>query len=172
MSNVNSIISAHNRSILHPKQNSFGCNCRVKQNCPLNGECLTPKLVYKAEVTNNVNAEHKFYIGLAETTFKQRFANHTKAFKHSKYEHNTELSKYVWKLKAVDIVPIVKWSILKTVNSVPKLNNCKLCLSEKLYIIESLGDNDMLNKRSEFVSKCRHLNKYVLKNLKRSDTMD
>jgi hypothetical protein len=172
MSNVHSIISAHNKSILHPKQKSFGCNCRVKENCPLNGECLTPKLIYKAEVSNNTNEEHKFYIGLAETPFKQRYANHTKAFKHSKYELDTELSKYVWRLKTCDITPIIKWSLIKTINSVPKRNNCKLCLSEKLLIINSLNDKNMLNKRSEFITKCRHLNKFVLKNMKRSDTMD
>ena len=35
--NISSIISSHNRNILSPKQKSFGCNCRVKDECPLNG---------------------------------------------------------------------------------------------------------------------------------------
>ena len=37
--NISSIISSHNRNILRPKQKSFGCNCRVKNKCPLNSEC-------------------------------------------------------------------------------------------------------------------------------------
>ena len=86
---------------------------------------------------------------------------------------STELSKYVWSLKAQEIHPIIKWSILKRVRSIPRLNDCKLCLWEKLYIIESLRDKDILNKKSELVSKCRHsINKYMLRNVKSFDSMD
>ena len=42
---------------------------------------------------------------------------------------------------------------------------CYLCLHEKLYILEYKGDN-LLNQRSELVSKCRHKNKYKLWNHK------
>ena len=58
MRNIGSMISSHNKNILHPKQTSFGCNCRDKENCPLNGECLTPNIIYCADITTN---EHKFY---------------------------------------------------------------------------------------------------------------
>ena len=37
-----------------------------------------------------------------------------------------------------------------------------LCLNEKLEILEYEGDN-ILNKRSELVSKCRHRNKFMLR---------
>ena len=37
---VNSVIS-----VLNPKQRSFGCNCIKKDSCPVNGECLTPKVI-------------------------------------------------------------------------------------------------------------------------------
>ena len=46
---------------------------------------------------------------------------------------------------------------------------CNLCTAEKLLIIESIDDDNLLNKRSEFVSKCRHTNKFKLKYVKRSD---
>ena len=39
--------------------------------CPLNNQCMTPRIVYKAEVTNDKNQEKKVYIGLTETTFKE-----------------------------------------------------------------------------------------------------
>ena len=34
---------------------------------------------------------------------------------------------------------------------------------EKLYINNSIGDERLLNKQSEFVSKCRHQNKLLIK---------
>ena len=40
-----------------------------------------------------------------------------------------------------------------------------------VYIIESLDDKNLLNKKSELVSKCRHQNKLLLCNVKRNDTM-
>ena len=67
MRNIGSIISSHNRDTLHPATTLYGCNCRV---CPLNGECLTPKLVYRADIENNSNNEKKYYLGLSETIFK------------------------------------------------------------------------------------------------------
>ena len=51
---------------------SFGCNCRKKESCPLNGECLTSQLMYRANATNAVNEDMKKYIGLANSTFKER----------------------------------------------------------------------------------------------------
>ena len=78
MRNIGSIISSHNRATLHPATTSYGCNCRIKNSCPLNGECLTPKLVYRADIENNSNNEKKYYLGLSETTFKERYRNHKK----------------------------------------------------------------------------------------------
>ena len=37
--------------------------------------------------------------GIEETSFKDRFRNHTKDFHHKKYVSSTELSKYMCKLK-------------------------------------------------------------------------
>ena len=83
----------------------------------------------------------------------------------------TELSKYIWNLKNQGITPIVKWRTVKKVNSKVSPNYCKLCLTEKFFI-ESLDDCNLLNKRSELVSKCRHQNKLLLCNVKRNDRMD
>ena len=96
MKNIGSIISAHNRNILNPIVQSYGRNCRVKSSCPLNGECLTPKIIYRAEVSNDKNSEKKFYFGLVDTLFKERYRNHTRDFKHEKYENCTKLAKYIW----------------------------------------------------------------------------
>ena len=84
----------------------------------------------------------------------------------------TELSKYVWNLKNLGITPIVKWRIVKKVNSKVSPNCCKSCLTEKLFIIKSLDDCNLLSERSELVGECRHQNKLLLCNVKRNDSVD
>ena len=46
--------------------------------------------------------------------------------------------------------PVVKWSIVEKIYSNTKTNYCKLCLLGKLYIIDFIDDNRLLNKRNEF----------------------
>ena len=137
----------------------------------MDGKCLTPNVIYRADVSNNVNNKTKFYIGICETSFKARYSNHVKSIKHNKYSKETELSKYIWELKERDIIPQIRWSIVKRIKNKVSSKSCQLCLSEKFYIIDNLNDNRMLNKRTEFISKCRHLNKLMLASVK-SDTMD
>ena len=115
MKNINSVISYHNKNVLNSSAVSFGCNCRKKESCPLNGECLTSQLVYRATVTNAVNEDMKKYIGVAKSTFKERHSNGKRDFKHQKYRNCTELAKYVWELKEKNIAPIMKWEIVNKV---------------------------------------------------------
>ena len=85
MGNISSIISAHNKNILNPVSNTeYGCNYRSKESCPLQNKCLTPKIVYQADVKNLTNDEQKSYYGVTDTPFKERFANHWRDFKHPK----------------------------------------------------------------------------------------
>ena len=165
MPNICTIISGHNKQLLNPKQESFNCNCRNKTECPLQNKCLTPSLIYEAEVTNSTNDDRKIYIGACETTFKERYRNHVKDIRNEKYSKSTELSKYVWLLKNEGKNPSIRWRIIKTVHSQVRTNYCKLCLTEKLIIINSLDDPNILNSRSEFISKCRHQNKLMIKSV-------
>ena len=112
--------------------------------------------------------EYKFYYGLTDTSFKERYRNHIKSFRHHRYENKTELSKYIWKLTQENKIPTIKWKIIQVVHSKVKLNFCKLCLTEKYYILNALGNPSLLNKRSEFVSNCRHKHKLLLKFVKDS----
>ena len=43
---------------------------------------------------------------------------------------------------------------------------------EKLYINNFVGDERLLNKKSEFVSKCRHQNKLSIKSVSLKVSMD
>ena len=110
MKNIGSIISAHNRNILNPLVQFYGCNCRVKSSCALNGKCLIPKIIYIADVSNDGNSDKRFYFGLADTPFKERYRNHTRDFKHEKYKKCTELTKYIWQLKRSNINISIKYS--------------------------------------------------------------
>ena len=93
---------------------------------------------------NNANDESKFYYGVFETPFKERFRNHTKEFKDAKYRNSTELSKYFWKLKDASITPLVSWEIAAKVYSKTKIDYCKLCRTEKLFIINCFNDHRLL----------------------------
>ena len=95
MRNIASIISSHNKSVLKPIIQDHGCNCRQKNDCPMQNKCLTPNIVYEATVMNNVDTVEKIYFGLCETSFRKRYSNHTKSFRLKKYSKETELSKYV-----------------------------------------------------------------------------
>ena len=41
-----------------------------KAKCPLDNNCLTPSIIYAAQVLTNLNDSKKFYIGLTDTSFK------------------------------------------------------------------------------------------------------
>ena len=74
--------------------------------------------MHEANVSNKPKDECKRYLGASETPFKEgfskeRFNNHTRGFKHKKYENCTELSKYIWSLKCHGITPIIKRKIVK-----------------------------------------------------------
>ena len=91
-----------------------GCNCRNRNNCPLDEKCLTPNIIYEAQImSNQPNYKQKVYIGTAETDFKHRFNNHTKSFNLEHYENDTELSKEYWAIKRNHFTPIVTWRIIR-----------------------------------------------------------
>ena len=126
--------------------------------------------ICQADVTNNLDNECKYYPVLAKTTFKERYSNHKSSFNNENSKNSTELSKYVWSLRENNKIPSIKWKIVKIVYSKATLSFCKLCLTETLFIFNALGDEKCLNKKTEFINKCRHQNKLLLKNVK--DSMD
>ena len=60
MKNMGSIISPHIKQVLQPRNKNYGCNCRKKENCPLDKKCLTSNIVYEAQISNKkANDEDK-----------------------------------------------------------------------------------------------------------------
>ena len=165
--NMKRHIDAHNRKVLDEKEEPEDvrlCNCRKKEDCPLEGKCLTKSVVYDAEV-ETVQTKMT-YIGLTERTFKERFNQHQSDFRHEKHRHNTALSKYIHSLKDSNTDYKITWSIHSKAHPYkPGSQCCDLCLQEKLEIC--LADpKTTLNSRSEMVSKCRHKRKYLLQTFK------
>ena len=97
---------------------------------------------------------------------KERYRNHTRYFKHEKYENCTESAKYIWQLKGSNINFSIKYSIASPVSGSPSSIICPLRITENLWIIKFLNNKDLLNKKSELVNKCTHLNKFLLANVK------
>ena len=109
MSNMVPILSSHNLNVINPfKTQTYGCNRRTKESCPLQNQCWTPKIIYRADVENDTDSEIKFYFRLTKTPFKDQFGNHTRDFKYKTYSKSTELSKYMWYVKDRGLNPIVK----------------------------------------------------------------
>ena len=130
----------------------------MRNACPLQHKCLTPGIVYQSTVINNKDNVENIYFSLCETAFKERYRNRTTSFRLEKNRNVAELSNYIWALSKDKIVPFIKWKILCIARGKRTSNYCRLCLTEKFFIINSFGDDGVLNKRSETVNKWRHYN--------------
>ena len=139
---------------------NYNCNCRNKNSCPLEGNCNIRNIVYQAEVVTPQTKET--YIGLCDTTFKERYRNHTCSFRNQRYKNATELSKYIWGLKEQKINYQIMWRKVKQARSYSNVNKkCNLCLWEKYFII-CKPEMSTLNHRDEMTSTCRHSKKFLL----------
>ena len=95
MPNIRSKINSRNNKILQPKPTEPQklCNCLLKEDCPMNGLCLTSGILYQA-TKNCCDSKYKQKIckGICETTLKKRYANHKKSFNLIKSKNDTTLS--------------------------------------------------------------------------------
>ena len=164
------MIKSHNKKVINKDVKELkSCNCRVKSECPLNGQCQVTDIIYKCTALSP-DKPNKVYLGTAEDDFKKRFYNHRKSFNNEASTNDTTLSKYMWKLKnASSLSPTLIWSTAKKVPPYSNISKKRLlCLHEKLEIINYPRPDELLNKRSELMSKCRHGNKFLLRNYKTS----
>ena len=121
-------------------------------------------LVYKAYVITNKDSH--IYYGASDGEFKSRYNNHTNSFRRRHHEEDTELSKHMWKLQDKGINFKVKWSAAAYASTYRcGLSRCDLSLTEK-YVTARANHKNLLNKRTELISKCYQKNKYILKIIK------
>ena len=168
MPSIGRIIKSHNKKILSGPQNDSNqtrnCSCRNREECPLQGQCLTRSIVYQATVTRADNNRTESYVGITANDFKQRFNNHTSNFTNRDQWKTTALSKYIWSLRDQNIQYSVKWRILKRRRAYTSATKkCYLCMYEK-FIILCKPHLATLNKRNEILATCRHRAKFKLSN--------
>jgi len=76
------------------------------------------------------------------------------------------LATHIWE-KKLNPEPKITWSILADAPSYRLgSRHCDLCLTEKVFILENIGNPSYLNRRSELAQKCRHRAKYLLMHTK------
>ena len=56
---------------------------------------------------------------------------------------------------------------MSIVHGTPKGGVCNLCLTEKFWFLKHFNNEHLLNKKSEFISKCRHENKLLVKSVEK-----
>ena len=161
---MDAIIKSHNATVLSPtpvtEPRLCSCPKAKKADCPLGGKCLTRHIVYRADVIVE-GRETKCYYGIADTTFKERYNNHTSSFRHRKNSTKTALSIHLWNLKDSGIEYTLKWSTAR--HAAPYkcgTRKCDLCLTESA-IIMAAEQRTLINKKAEVVKTCRHRTKFI-----------
>ena len=175
--NIAAHIASHNQKLLSKTKKTEevkGCNCRIRETCPVKGACLTKGLVYTA--TLEADNRSYAYIGSTANSFKQRYYGHKQDM--DKEERNgTTLSRKVWELQKSNPPPSslkLSWNIAHKCHPLKAgMPVCDVCLTEKTRIL--LGHNgpdpplpnncQILNKRSEIYGKCRHKSRFTLENM-------
>ena len=109
MRNISNMIKQHNTTLLSSSTTPKPfCEWRKTDTCPIDRSYLRQCFIYNAEI--HVENDNKIYYGAVEGEFKFRYNNHRKSFRNRYYEHDTELSKYIWKLK--DLGTSLKYSCI------------------------------------------------------------
>ena len=72
------------------------------------------------------------------------------------------MSSEIWRIKSSGGTPAVTWKIINHARAYSaETKKCQLCLMEKFEIANYPNDN-LLNKRTEIIAKCRHRKKHQL----------
>ena len=162
MSSMQQVISRHNTKILNknikvkPKKKP-DCNCqKANLPCIAGGKCVPGNVVYQGNVTRLDTGHVDTYTGLSEPSFKLRWGNHKASLTHESQRTDTCLSSHIWDLKDEKIPYTLEFKQLTQAPGYnPITNQCRLCLSEK-YFIMFKPEGATINSRSEFFSSCRH----------------
>ena len=159
--NIGSAISSHNKKLLTPPtpEETKTCNCKEKENCPVNGKCTKTEVIYRATVTEedgNVNT----YTGITCNTFKKRWNAHTYSFNHPE-ANQTTLSTHThperWQCEVWHKVGNHRTS------KIIQPSKRYLCtLHKRKFMIAFAPEGATLNKRSEIFSSCRHKQRMLL----------
>ena len=156
------IISAHNKKVLQEKRtnekpNQKECNCQKGvKSCPIGGKCQTRAIVYKATIRSD-DGDERTYTGCTDRKFKERLYEHRTDANIRDNRHRTKMATHIWNKKDRGIgIQEVKYNIVKKCHKYTAGGDkCDVCLSEKLTIMKD-KDSRSINKRTDYMNKCRH----------------
>ena len=124
----------------------------IAQHIPLWRNVLAKRVVLLSNIPFPSNAIYLYILlQIRNLSFRNEF-----------YKNDTEVSKELRQMKMKNYTPKITWRIIR--KCLPYNYNsrkCYLCLNEKLEIALYEGEN-LLNKKTELISKCRHQNKFML----------
>ena len=154
-SNLGNIIKQHNSKILKgtPAPQLQQCNCRTKQDASppaLSTKPQLPPTLILTRITDSV--KESLNRGTTTTRNPSGLEN----------ENENEFSKFLWQLKDESKDYALIWDIaVRATLYKCGTRRCDLCLAEKVCIIRA-EPKGLLNKKTEFISKYRHCNKFAL----------
>ena len=116
------------------------CNCRVKEECPMDGKWKTMDAIYDCRVSSP--ELQKIYFELAEKKWKKWYYNHKKSFNQKRYSHETTLSSFAWDVKeALGATPNLKCSIVRCATSYSNISKSFFCVCMKNWLLLPIQDN-------------------------------
>ena len=145
---------------------SKSCNCRVKSECPLNGQYQVTDIIYKCTALSP-GKPNKVYLETAEGDFKKRFIIIGSRLTMNLGQMIPPFQNIYGNYKKHQIQARLFLPIAKKVRIYSNISKtCLLCFHEKLEIINYPRPEELLNKRSKLISRCRHANKLLMRNYK------
>ena len=178
MNNMKREISRHNNKILNGNNNNnnngaaaqqqYACSClpqKKPETCRVlpGVGCMVDNVVYRATITRTDTNHRETYTGSTYNPLKTRVNQHNNDITtQDEKRKGTTLSKYVRDLIRQGIPFNINWDVLKRAapyNPITKI--CRLCICEKFHILFHPEDST-LNQRSEFFSKCWHMDTHLL----------
>ena len=105
------------------------CNCRIKEECPIDGNCNWENILYQANIfPKEGNFNEKIYIRVSSLKWKIRYYNYIQPFNNPLLKNQTDSSKYYWKLQDQRLTLRINWTIIE--NS----------LQQEVYMVDAIYD--------------------------------
>ena len=147
-------------------QGTLVCNCRVNK--------IVPSMMIAERKMWTIYYLKKVCLGLIEGEFKkQKYYDHVRSFLHEFYVNNTNLWSYVRQMKIrKSVTAALVWEVLRYAKAYSNITKrSSLCFHKKLKIITYPYLDERINRWYELVTKSRHWNKFLLKNVNSKDLL-
>ena len=165
--NMSQIIKGHNKKIVQKEtQETLECNCRVKTDCPLNCDCRKESVIYNVQqqpvtrikfVLDWLSSKNRGFMtmsNLLKTSFMPTVVP-------------SEVIYGKWKKKKCNTSPYM--GNLTNYESIFQYNKKVLFMPLQESSDHYLSISGWTIRQSELVTKCRHENKFLLKNFNSND---